>query len=231
MAKTCQLRSGGLQLIIIFLASLIPGIFWVKYFRDQDHLEKEPLNLLALTFIAGALAVIPAAIFEFPFRDILSVEVSLVNQILVSFFVIGLGEELFKAIAVYVTVYRNQEFNEPLDGIIYGATVGVGFSVVENMLYTAAFGLSVAPIRAIIASLAHACFSGIFGIYCGRAKFSEHPWIELAKGLLYAGFFHGLYDFILISQVISPFFSIGLVGVLYLGLRKQIKSLTRASFK
>lgn len=221
-----------MQNLIIVLASLIPGVLWIKFFRDQDHFEKEPLKLLAITFIAGAGAVIPAAIFEFPFQSFFNTEVSLLKQFLVSFFIIGFGEELFKAIAIYLVAFRNREFNEPVDGIIYGVTGGIGFSVIENMLYTAAFGLTIAPIRAIVASLAHACFSGIFGIYCGRAKLSEKPWLELFKGLILASFMHGLYDFILISQIVSPFFSIALVGLLYIFLRHNISLfLAKSPFK
>ena len=69
---------------------------------------------------------------------------------LISFFVIGLGEEFFKASATYFTIYKNQEFNEPMDGIVYSVTTGIGFSVVENILY-ALLDIGGA-IRAIIAT-------------------------------------------------------------------------------
>lgn len=212
-----------MRLLIILIISLLPGILWVWFFYSQDKFEKEPFSKLAQVFLVGAISVIPAILFEMPFRNFLTETTTLFTHLWISFFVIGLGEEFFKFIALYLAVYNSDEFNEPVDGIIYGTTVAIGFSVVENMLYTVNYGLQVAPIRALIASLAHASFSGIAGAYLGRAKFGDHPRIELVKGILLASFFHGLYDFILISQIISPLVAIGMVAVLYFVLQHYIK--------
>ena len=51
------------------------------------------------------------------------------------FLVIGPCEELAKFLAVRLFVYRNKEFNEPLDGIIYAAAAALGFASLENVLY------------------------------------------------------------------------------------------------
>ena len=51
------------------------------------------------------------------------------------FLVIGPREEIAKFLAVRLFVYRNKEFNEPLDGIIYAAAAALGFASLENMLY------------------------------------------------------------------------------------------------
>lgn len=204
-----------MQLLIIFFASLIPGLFWVWFFRRKDLYEREPWNLVLATFLFGAIAVIPAALFEFPFRQLLHEEAGLLGRFLISFLVIGLGEEFFKFAALYLAAYRSAEFNEVVDGIIYGITAGIGFSVVENLLYTTTFGLEIAPIRAVIATLAHASFSGILGYYVGLAKFSETPFSLMASGVVIAAFFHGLYDFILLAEVVSPLIAIAMVGLLY----------------
>ncbi len=224
-------RSGDLNFVIIVLVSLIPGILWVRFFYYKDRFEQEPLFLLARVFFAGAVAVVFAALFEYPFRSFLTKELSLITKALISFFVIGFGEEFFKAAAVYFTAYGSYELNEPVDGIIYGITAGIGFSVVENVLYTAAFGLSIVPFRAVTASLAHACFSGIFGVFCGRAKFGQKPYTDLLKGLVYAAFMHGLYDFIIISQLFSPLAAVIMVVLSYFLLRYYIlEALTQSPF-
>lgn len=212
-----------MNMVLIFFLSLVPGILWVWFFYQHDKYEKEPFSKLAQTFIAGALSVVLAILFELPFQRYLVDGANLFTQFWISFLVIGFGEEFFKFLAVYFVVYSSPEFNEPVDGIIYGTTAAIGFSVVENMLYTINYGLEVAPIRALVASLAHASFSGIAGAYLGRAKFSERPLREMAKGLLLASFFHGLYDFILISEIISPLIVIGLVIGLYLLLQHYIR--------
>jgi len=188
--------------------------------------------MLLRAFIMGALAVGLAAVVETPFTSWVLPDAPVLSQLFAAFVVIGLGEEFFKALAVYLAAFRSSEFDEEMDGIIYGITVGIGFSVVENILYSLAFGLSVAPVRALIASLAHACFSGIFGVYCGRAKFSDKPSTELAKGLAYAAVSHGLYDYLLISRIGSPLAAIALVVVLYFVLQYYLRrALAQSPFR
>jgi RsiW-degrading membrane proteinase PrsW (M82 family) len=218
-----------LQLIIIVLASLIPGVLWVWYFRLKDKFEREPISHLIRAFLLGALMVGLAALLELPFKNWVLPDAPRLLQIAAAFGVIGLGEELLKALAVYLAVFNSSELDEPIDGIIYSAAAGIGFSVVENVLYSLTFGLSVAPARALIASLAHACFSGIFGVFFGRAKFSNKPVIELSRGLFYAALMHGLYDFILISQILSPLAAVALIVILYFILQHNIKRALRDS--
>ncbi len=212
-----------MRLILVFIVSLVPGILWVWFFHRKDRFEKEPMRLIAKTFLYGSLAVIPAALFESPFRGLILEQTDLFTQLWLSFLVIGLGEEFFKLLAVILAVYHSRELNEPVDAILYGATVGIGFSVVENMLYTATFGLEIAPIRALIATLAHASFTGLLGVYIGRAKFSDHPVRNIAIGLGLAAGLHGLYDFILLSRIVSPLVAIALIGAIYYILQQQIQ--------
>ena len=131
----------------------------------------------------GALAVIPALSWEAPYRDLLQGSNSLPVQLALSFLVVGLGEEFFKLLAVYLAVGRAEEFSEPMDGILYAIAGGIGFSVVENVLYILAFGLAAAPLRGTAASLAHIAFSGLAGYYLGRARFGTKPLRTAATGV------------------------------------------------
>lgn len=178
--------------------------------------------MLLKTGIFGAIAVLPAIAIEYPFRSALQGGVNWFTAFWVSFAVVGFGEELVKLLAVYLAVYSAKHFDEPVDGMIYAIAAGIGFSVVENVLYISSFGLAIAPLRAVIASLAHASFSGIAGYYLGRAKFSLQPTAEAARGLFVAAFLHGAYDFILITQLVSPLFVIVLVGILHFVLLRLI---------
>ena len=51
------------------LASLLPGLFWLWYFRRYDVGDREPAGTLIRCLVAGALAVLPALAWEAPFRD------------------------------------------------------------------------------------------------------------------------------------------------------------------
>ena len=127
--------------------------------------------------------------------------------------VVGLIEEGAKSYVVYKFHYNHPEFNERIDGIIYGVTVGLGFAAAENLFYTMMYGYQVGILRAFITTLAHASFSGIFGYFLGRAK------IENRKGSLYIGLFlaivmHGLYDFLVIGNIMSLSYTILVVILL-----------------
>src|SRR4029450_10832400 len=65
------------------------------------------------------------------------------------------------------------EFDEPLDGVVYGVAVALGFATLENFLFVARLGLGVAWMRALFAVPAHALFGATMGYYAGRAKFDQ----------------------------------------------------------
>lgn len=201
-------------MLVVFFASLLPGLFWLWYFNRYDVGDKESVARLAMCMFSGAVAVIPALLWEAPFRDLLQGSNSPPVQLGLSFLVVGLGEELCKLIAVYVSSFRSTEFSEHMDGIIYTIATAIGFSVVENILYISAFGLVVAPLRGTIATLAHISFSGLAGYFFGKARFSDQPLPNLATGLGVAALAHGFYDLILVTHLASPLVLILLIGSL-----------------
>src|SRR5205085_2529515 len=91
-----------------------------------------------------------------------------------AFFLSGFIEELSKWIVLMSAVYHWQELDEPLDGLIYGVAIALGFATLENFLYLTRLGMDVAWARAIFAVPAHALFGGAMGYYAGRAKFDHH---------------------------------------------------------
>jgi RsiW-degrading membrane proteinase PrsW (M82 family) len=214
--------------LTVLLASLVPGLFWLWYYNRYDIRDKEPASQLILCMLLGALAVIPALSWEAPFRDLLHTSNSLLVQLVLSFLVVGFGEEFFKLVAVYLAVARSQHFSEPMDGIIYAIATAIGFSVVENLLYISAFGLMVAPLRGTVATLAHIAFSGLAGFFLGTGRFSPRPLAHIALGLAIAAFAHGLYDFLLISRLVSPFVLVlvilGLQYLLLAAIHRAVKS-------
>ncbi|KPD00870.1 Protease PrsW [Geobacillus sp. BCO2] len=69
-------------------------------------------------------------------------------------------------------VYDHDEFDEPYDGIVYSASVSLGFATLENILYLLANGVETAIARALLPVSSHALFSVIMGFYFGKAKFA-----------------------------------------------------------
>jgi RsiW-degrading membrane proteinase PrsW (M82 family) len=103
-----------------------------------DLFEREPLSLMVGAFLWGAIAVFPLALAT--------------NNALLELWVklfgsgIGIGwiaaivpppvEEILKFLGV-VTIFliARGEFDDVLDGFVYGALVGLGFQITEDMFY------------------------------------------------------------------------------------------------
>ena len=148
-----------------------------------------------------------------------------------AFAVAGFTEELFKFIALYLLIWRNPNFNEKFDGIVYAVFVSLGFAMVENIMYVLEGGHQVALSRAWTAVPAHAVFGVAMGYYFGIA----HMYEELRKPYLRKAFIvpfmlHGVYDFILMagSPILLSLFLPFLI-YLYISGLKRMKTISDAS--
>lgn len=188
---------------VLILVTIVPGLLWLMYFYRKDIYEPEPKNIVLRSFMLGMAAVLAAALIEILFRDGLeSARLSgdLFGLFLYSFLGIGLVEEGLKMAVIWFSAYRSPEFNEIMDGIIYGTSVGLGFAALENLFYARAWGLWIALSRAVLTCLAHALFSGLAGFFMALARFNpEKRTGYMLKGLLITSFWHGIYDFLLLS--------------------------------
>jgi len=221
----------SIYFIKIFFVSIFPGILWVWYFYRKDRYDPEPKRLIVRDFIWGLLMVFPAGLLEAPLSGFLTAPSSLFTLFLVTVFGIGIIEEGFKSYVVYRLHYNHPEFDEPVDGIIYGVTVGLGFAALENMFYTILFGYQVGLIRAVLTTLAHASFTGIFGFYLARAK-EENNRLLILFGYLLVSFLHGIYDFLAISGLMGTYTAILVIVILQIYLASLIRHTTeRSPFK
>lgn len=211
---------------ILLIASLLPGILWVWFFYRQDRYDKEPAHLVAITFLAGMAAVVPAALIELPFRSLLVEPQGLLARFLASFLIVGIGEEGVKLLAVCLTAYRHRAFNQAVDGIIYAVTASLGFAALENLFYALNFGIEVTPVRALVTTLAHASFGGVAGLYLGLApRGSSRGLPMILRGLLTAALLHGVYDFLIIVRLVHPFLSLLLIAATYRFVARKIQEL------
>jgi RsiW-degrading membrane proteinase PrsW (M82 family) len=125
-------------------------------------------------------------------------EHDLTNQAIHAFGVVAFLEELSKFIFVRGILYRNKNFNEPLDGIIYAVMVSMGFATAENIIYVWDGGVDAAFVRMFSAIPAHALFAVLMGYWLGKAKFIHAMEFRYSLiGLLTATLFHGLYYYFL----------------------------------
>jgi len=187
----------------------------VWYFYRKDIYDPEPKHLIVRDFLWGMFIVFPVSLLEAPFGEYLKPETPLITLFLATILIVGLFEEGAKSLIVYLFHYYHPEFNEPLDGIIYGVTVGLGFAAFENVFYTVLYGYQVGLTRAVITSLVHASFTGIFGYFVGQAKIRNNKSL-IITGFVLVTIFHGLYDFLLISNMIGLFSTVLIVIILHI---------------
>lgn len=191
-----------MNLLFISIAPVIMILFYVYY---RDKYEKEPINLLMKGLLLGCVIVIPIIVSEkwMTFWGSFLPDYKLLQAFYRAFFVAALCEETFKLIAVRVLIWRNPNFNEKFDGIVYAVFVSLGFALVENILYVFGSndGMGVGLMRAITAVPAHAMFGIVMGYYLGLAKFNLHKskvYSVLSFVVPFA--MHGYYDYILMSE-------------------------------
>jgi RsiW-degrading membrane proteinase PrsW (M82 family) len=120
------------------------------------------------------------------------------------FIAAALPEELFKFLVVWLYCSRHKAFDEPMDGLVYGATASLGFAALENLIYTTTTtSMWVVVGRAVTAVPLHACLGAIMGYYVARAKFGRGGFGGMLYGLFVAYVLHGLYDFFLMVPLFA----------------------------
>jgi RsiW-degrading membrane proteinase PrsW (M82 family) len=198
---------------ILLASSILPVVAILSWLYCRDRL-REPTRVVAITFGLGALTVVPAIVLELIVSRIgrsfgLAHESGMQNILhagFTAFAVAALVEELLKFAVLRGYSARHDAFDEPMDGIVYGAAASLGFACAENILYVVlptalggqAFGASMgtAVLRALTAVPAHATFGVTMGACIGIARFSPaRRGFWTACGISAAIAAHGLYDF------------------------------------
>jgi len=189
-------------LVIVALAPIFTILFYI-YFRDKY--EKEPIQLLILSFIFGAVITLPLYYLETWLIGIWNFNYfknswQISNVFYTAFVVAALTEELFKFAVLYFFIWKNKNFNELFDGIVYAVFIAMGFAAVENILYVFTNGLETAILRIFTAVPLHALLGINMGYFFALAKFSDKKKLYLALSLVVPIVLHGIYDFILMSE-------------------------------
>lgn len=190
----------------LFIIAITPAIIGLAGIYLSDRHDREPLKLLVLTFILGALAVIPSIVVEeilIKFNVFTGVGAAFYN----AFIVAGLTEEYFKRLMIIKVPYKTTYFNEKLDGIVYGVFAALGFATVENIIYVV-FTYTNNPFiglyRGIFSVPAHAIFGVTMGYYLSLARFDtdiSRKKTNMVKSLVMPVLLHGIFDFILMAEI------------------------------
>jgi len=165
--------SFGAAVVMAFL----PVPFYAVIVLTADRHEPEPLWALGLALLwGGGVAIFGALIVEVIAGVIVALSAGtdvagIVGMVAVAPFV----EEAMKGVGLLVVlVALRRQFDGVVDGIVYGAMIGLGFAAVENIGYYgnavaggAASGAVSFALRGVVSPFAHSLFTAMTGIGCG----------------------------------------------------------------
>ncbi|MEO6916733.1 MAG: GNAT family N-acetyltransferase [Chitinophagaceae bacterium] len=222
--------------MILLALAIAPAIAIIMYILAKDKYNREPFKNLLISFLLGGVSTIPAIIIQVAFeglsREFLPKD-SMLYYAFFAFVVVAMSEEGSKLFMLRYYAFPKPAFDEPLDGIIYGVLVAMGFATVENIMYVFQNGVGTAITRAFLSVPAHAAFGVMMGYYVGLAKFDHQNMRALIrKGLFMAVLFHGSFDFFLFLQAAqidtflpSGLLTFGSLASLYFAIRFSRRSI------
>lgn len=196
----------GAALVAVGVAvALLPSLLWLVFFYAQDRLEPEPKGNIALVFITALLLtdVVGVRLVRDWFRVGDWAPQSTLTSLLASTLIVGFTYQAIAYMAVRATVYTTPEFDERMDGIVYGTVAGLGCATLLNLRFILENGgvaLGPGSIRVATTALAMASFSGLMGYFMAAAKFERRPAWWVALGVALAAACNGLFSW-LISEV------------------------------
>jgi RsiW-degrading membrane proteinase PrsW (M82 family) len=232
----------SLKALLLVVIVFVPSFIWTLFFYLQDRPEPEPASFIISAFIAGMAA---ASLGAIPLYNIIFhvqewIYASTLLFILGSFFIKGFVASFFLYIVLRYGFYPLKEFDNPPDGMIYGATVGAGFAFVSSLFYLwdhPSFTLFVVAFTATVNILAYSAVGSLIGYMIGRSKFQGKnidvsSTIGVALGVFLIGIYHILGELFFLSGIQHAFwlcfilvliYSLIIQSFCFLKIKKQIK--------
>ncbi len=189
------------MILLSILVALVSTVVYLLLLWWLDKYEKEPWSLFLAAFAYGSIpAIVLAIVLEVALDLPLSLVLGAGRETVARVVVAPVVEEGVKGLAVLLIFFLwRKEFDGLLDGILYGAAVGFGFGMTENLLYfiRTQGEPAVVFMRTLPFGLNHALFTACTGAALGLARQSRSParWLFLfPAGLLAAMSLHGFHN-------------------------------------
>jgi RsiW-degrading membrane proteinase PrsW (M82 family) len=215
-----------LYYLLLLGIAILPVVLLMVFIYRQDKYQKEPVKSLIKAFIGGMIAI-PLDIIIVTMLDLALGETFLAQTVFFSAFMeAGIPEELCKFIIFMIFIWRDKNFDEYFDGIVYACFIGLGFACLENIMYvfdativSLAGGFVTSFFRALLSVPGHFLFGAILGYFLSMAKFRpEKKGKYIWTGLLLAMLAHGLFDWLLmVTDRLGTGLTILVYGLFILG--------------
>ncbi len=194
--------SGAPLLLAGVLLAIVPSALWLAFFYQQDRLEPEPKHQVAAVFLLAALLtdVFLRRVVNDWFRPAEWASRDTLTSLLASILIIAATSQLIIYVAIRLLVYDSEEFDERMDGIIYGTVAGLGVATLTNLYFVMANeGVALGPgvVQTVTTALAQASFGGLQGWFMAEAKFEHKPVWWVPAGFAAITLFNGLFSWLI----------------------------------
>ena len=220
------------RLLLIPLISLAPCALWLWYFISRSRYKRPSMKVVGISFFLGGLATLIASPLNFLGQSFILSHFgdSFRSRAIILFLIVGPVEEACKLLAVWIFAYRQKDFDEPLDGVIYSASAALGFAAIENVIYLSQNNPLLVLLRGPLSNPGHALFSSIWGLSLSEAKSAPNlrsrRFVIVLKGFLIAAPLHSLFDVLLLASerygIILFFLVIASLLALFFWVRSRI---------
>ena len=224
------------MIIQILLWAILPSILISIYIAKKD-LFPEPNKAIASAIALVFLIFIPHELFFIFFGDFYwslydsyYLDRNFLN-LLESFFQAAFLEESLKFLVFLFFVSKFNAFNEPMDAIVYGVFISLGFSLMETLDWAGHIYLQEGPSEALMdaqsrswsSNIMHAGTGIIMGTLLSNAFFQKrYSFIKLSLALFVPILLHGFYNFN-IENIFSSLLLLFSLGLILFGWRKARK--------
>src|SRR5438034_136647 len=237
-------ETGPVELIIGLICATLPVPIYVMLLLWIDRYEAEPLWMLATAFFWGALV---AVLVAFIFNTSLSIIAAVAThnaQVGEAFGAVISAPIVDDAVEFILFLWKKDEFDGIVDGIVYAGMVGLGFAMTENVLY---YGRAVQGglegltfifiLRGMAAPFSHPLFTSMTGIGLGWSRQSNNGFVKVVApvvGFMLAILMHATWNgsavfgggvgfFVAYFVIMGPAFIITLM-VIFFSLRREGRS-------
>lgn len=189
------------MILYLTLASCAFLAGWLVY--RYDMYEREPWYMLLFAVALGAGAMYLNGYFKVEDRFLLlllgwPVEVG-------SAFVAAVTEECLRLLLVMaLAIFVRSQFNDPMDGIIYGCLIGLGMAIEESVSFLRENNAdpSYLPPNEILRLIGHLIMGGITGFAVGMFRMRMKRWAAALAGcLLFSMLLHFAWDIIAFKTI------------------------------
>ena len=181
------------------LITILPSLLIVAFFVKSDRFPEPPSQIIKI-FMFGVFLCIPAFLINTELSYIYA-NTDIDEALISSFLSAAPVEEVLKFTVLYSLVYKMKDFNEPIDGIVYGVTVSLGFATLENIYYVYFLSdyfdttsQSLALLRSFSAIPAHGIFGATMGYFFMKYAFIKKE-NNLALCMIVPILLHGAYNY------------------------------------